>query len=315
MAGSIRERLTTAAAHLRQMGDDESAKADRLHEAGESASAEKARLRAESAYDSAAAVDAVLAPRGYMHLQERRNSASNMALTMNEELNRALRAEALEFGVILSDLAEEAFRKVLDGEWVPPKKTRARVRSGTKKVLNVRVDDELRQTVRQMLPQLNEDAGYRITESQIALSYMCEELGIERPEAANVDTIRLRLPQALAEHFRTESDRRGVRLQEIAEAGIQALLDGSWTLPRNEWLANPDARPKTTLPDGREVWASAGRSWSASERVWLPVQVNDSLLADLREKAEALSEEYGYLVHPGLVLRAILTDRLGVPAE
>jgi hypothetical protein len=313
MAGSIRDRLTTAAAHLRQMGDDESVKADRLHEVGESASAEKARLRAESAYDSAAAVDAVLAPRGYMHLQERRGSASNLALTIKEDLNKALRAAALEFGVILSDLAEEAFRKVLDGEWVPPKKSRGK--SGTKKVLNVSVDDELRQSVRQMLPQLNEDAGYRITESQIALSYMCEELGIERPEAANVDTIRLRLPQALAEHFRTESDRRGAGLQEIAEAGIQALLDGSWTLPRNEWLANPDARPKTTLPDGREVWASAGRSWSASERVWLPVQVNDALLADLREKAEALSEEYGYLVHLGLVLRAILTDRLGVPAE
>src|SRR5690348_16348434 len=191
VAGSIRDRLTTAAAHLKNLGDAEAAEAERLHQDEEAASAH--RDRADEAYDAAAAVESIMAPRGYLLLrrQEQTAPASPLTVTLNEDLNRTLLAAGEEFGVVFSGLAEEAYRLVRDSEWLPPKPTKAaRGTGGKKAVLNVRVDAVLRQEVQELLPALAERVGYRITEGSIVLAHICEELGIERPGAEEAEWLR-----------------------------------------------------------------------------------------------------------------------------
>lgn len=271
MARTIRERLATAVGQLKEAGH----------------------------YDSAAAVEAVAAPRGYLLLRkdETRASASNLSITLDAKLKQAIQDAGEEYSVVLSGLAEEAYRRVIQEGWVPPKMNR---NPRTKTVLNVKVDDELRQQVRGMLPALTEDAGYRVSEGNIVLSHICEELGIER--AVDQDWVNTRAPKELVEHFEREAAAQGVTLGQVVEEGVRAFLDGEWTPERNAYLSGEKRGPRT-------------RSWSEASRKGLAVRIDRTLLADMREKAEELSDESEYLVHPGGIVRAILTDRFGEPAE
>jgi predicted HicB family RNase H-like nuclease len=291
VAGSIRERLATAASELRAAAKQDLS-ADRPD-------------AAEKKLDAAAAVEAVLAPRGYLLLKEQRagSALSPLSLTVDESLKQALVAAAAEFDVVLDGLVEEAYRKVRDGEWIPPERVKSRKgQAGPKKVLQVRVDGALREEVQGMLAELTEQAGYRVLESSIAISYMCEELGVERPGAVATDRLITRIPKQLLEHFNQRASEEGVTLQQVLDAGIRALLDGTWTVERHPYFTEPKRGPHE-------------RSWSEADRAKLSVPVNKDLLAGLRDKTQKLSQDLGYAVYPGSVARAILTDRLGEPAE
>ncbi|MFD8839763.1 hypothetical protein [Streptomyces griseofuscus] len=285
MAGTIRERLTTAVAQLKEAGH----------------------------YDSAAAVEAVLAPRGARLLEERRASASSLTITLNSGLKVALVAAAEEFGVVFSGLAEEAYQAVQNG-WVPPKPVRT---PGPSTVLNVKVDDQLRQPVREMLPRLTEEHGYRISEGHLVLSFMCDQLGIERPNTGERESLDMRLPKSLVQYWESRAAEEGVTLQQVVEERIPAVVDGSWTPSPNRYMA--DAKSRKRVADekrpGYTIWASASSErWSedARQRLWLPI--DKDLLEELRAKTDALTKELGFLVYPGAVVRAILTDRFGEPA-
>ncbi|MFF0009552.1 hypothetical protein ACFYQT_39860 [Streptomyces tibetensis] len=274
MAGSIRNRLATAASELKKAGR----------------------------YDSAAAVEAVIAPRGYLLLKkdEERASASTLTITITEDLKKALVDAGEEFGVVFSGLAEEAYRKVRDEGWIPAKPVRGP--GGPKAVLNVSVDDSLRQDVRAMLPGLSEAEGYRVAEANIVLTHICEELGIERPNTGPRESLEMRFPKALVQHWTAAAEEQGRSLQDVVEDGISDLLNGSWSPERHPYF--------TTEKRGRRV-----RSWSEKDRqrLWLPV--DERLLAELRAKAQEMTGQLGYLVYPGSIVRAILTERLGEPAE
>lgn len=301
--GSIRDRLTTAAALVKGIGEAEEAEAERLADAGDSPAAEAARGRAEVAYDAAAAVTAVLAPRGYRHLEEKRAGNTPLTLGMTVQLKQALEAAGAELDVVFSGLAEEALQKVIDG-WVPPNPPKVRQGEGRDRaVMNIRVDSGLLTQVREMLPALSKRAGYDVKVSTLMLSYICDQVGVERPNTAGSD-LRTRLPKRVLEHFEGQAGKLGLSLDEIAVEGVTALLDGEWVLPRNHLKPRPVRAQRSgsgPLPE--------------SERAWFQVRLSPELLADLRARCSELSDAYGYLVHPGSVVRAVLTDRLGEPAE
>lgn len=317
MAGSIRERLTHAAALLSEsaLQDLEAAKQEK--EAGREDAASAKEAKAAKKQDAAAAVTAVLAPRGHMLLEQKRASSSNLTITLSKTLKEALDAAAEEFGVVFSGLAEEAYRAVRDEGWVPPKMVRSGP-SGGLTVLNVKVDDELRQPVKADLPRLSEEHGYRITEGGLVLSYICDQLGIERPNTGGRESLDMRFPKSLVQHWERRAAELGVTLQQVVEERIPAVVDGSWTPKPNTYMA--DAKSRKRAPDekrpGYTVWVSAsGGRWSEDERqrLWLPI--DKGLLQELRAKTDDLTQQLGFLVYPGTVVRAILTDRLGEPAE
>ncbi|MET8571814.1 hypothetical protein [Streptomyces sp. NPDC004783] len=289
MAGSIRARLDSAVAKLKEAG----------------------------AYDEAAAVESVTAPRGYLLLKadEQRGSASTLTLTVTKVLRKALETAGEEFGAVFSGLAEEAYRLVRDGKWVPPQPVRApRGKGGGSAVLNLSIDNELRQQVREMLPELSERLGYKVTESHIALSHICDELGVERPNTGDRESLQMRFPKPLVRHWEQRAAEQGVSLQQVVEERIPSLLDGSFTPRLSSWVTDVASRPKTS--EGKQPWTSAsGRRWSEDERQHLRIPVDKELLAGLRSKADELTEESGVLVYPGTIVRSILTDRLGEPTE
>lgn len=137
--------------------------------------------------ENAADVRAVAAPGGWTLLRAgtaaESTSGTNLALTIDRDLRDLLKAKADEFGVTLGSVVADGFRKVLAGEWMPPKL--ARSSTANKVVLNVRVDDSLRKQIDAEKDRLTADAGYRVTQSSIAIAWMAEDLGVD---VATVDT-------------------------------------------------------------------------------------------------------------------------------
>lgn len=262
VAGSIHDRLNAAAARLSQVGD----------------------------HDSAEAVRAVAAPGGWNLLRAAQGSGrevTNLTLSTNTTIKSALNAAAEEFGVVLSHLATEGFEQVRDGLWIPAKVGRSQ--GGARTVVNVTIDDAVRREVRAMLPRLSQEAGYRITEGSIALSWLCEELGVDRGTGAMFPLV---LPKPLRDHFMAAVE-SGVSLEEVVQGRVAELESGAWVMPR------PVRRPKGTQAD--------------VEVAKMPLRLDDRVRDALEELAPRLAAEFGVQVFPGTVVRAILTDRLGEP--
>jgi hypothetical protein len=164
VAQSIRTRLKSAAKQLKTDGHDE----------------------------LASAVDAVLAPGGWSLLRSGAGapSASNLPITLDEDLREALKREAEAKDVTLSSLVNDGFRAVVAGTWVPPKPVRARrgaAYATRRVVLNVRADDVARADLRDMLPELSAALGFRVTEGHVALAWMREELGLDSDSEASAE--------------------------------------------------------------------------------------------------------------------------------
>lgn len=264
MARSIHDRLTAAAARLDEVGD----------------------------HDSASAVRSVAVPGGWRLLQQSGGAwleKSTLTLTTTVDVKHALAAASEDFGVVLSHVAEEGFQKVLDGEWVPPRTGRS---SGTRAVVNVKVTDALRRQVREMLPRLSEEAGYRVTESSIGLWWLCEELGVDRGMGLVSPYV---MPAPLADHFAAAAEEMGTSLEQIVDERVRDLLDGSW-----EMSGPPRA---------------VRGAWDDAPRKKLSLRVDDRVRDALNQVASQLSEKFNKRVYPGSIVRAILTDRLGEPAE
>lgn len=260
-------------------------------------------LKKHGANDEAAAIASLLGPRGYLLLKRTEEGSTDpLSITVPELLKRAITETAEDWDLVPDALAEEAYRKVRDERWVPAEIGRlGHGKRGTKATFQVNVDTVLRREVQALLPELSKEAGYRVTEGNIVLTHLCEELGIERPNTAAVDQLSTRIPRTLRDYFHSEAGRLGLDLEVAVNEGIAGLLEGSWT---------PERHPYFTSERGPRE-----QSWSEADRANLRVRVDRSLLADLRGRLDDLSEELGFLVTPGLVLRAVLSDRLGQPAE
>ncbi|MGW8702294.1 hypothetical protein ACWGOK_36135 [Streptomyces eurythermus] len=264
MAGSIRPRLASAVSKLKEYGD----------------------------HDEAAAVAALMGPRGYLLLQRTETGDTDLlSISVSDSLKKTVQEALEQFDQVLDSLSDEAYRKVRDEGWVPPKVARfgRGQRGGTNVVLQTRVDSKLRRDVQEMLPALSEQAGYRITEGGLVLTHVCEELGIERT-AEEREPVDVRLPRHVRAFFQEEAARQGVELREVAVDGIRRLLDGSWS------------------PD----WASV-KPGREADKVSLKVRVPKDLEGELRAHLVGVSERAGFQVSPALVLRAVFGVRLGEP--
>jgi hypothetical protein len=253
-----------------------------------------AYLKEYGKHDYAHAVESLLEPDGWKRLRDSldQGEKSPLSITMGSELQAAIKDAAEEFGAPLRALAEQGYRKVLAGEWLPERPTRRKPSASSRKsVLQIQVDAALRREVQGQLPRLAAEAGYRVTESGIVVGWICEELGVDRGTGT---AMALLLPLPLRDHFVQARD-SGVSLDQIVNERVRQMVAGTWKMPR------PAKAPKGTWEDGK-----SGK---------LHVRIDDSLRDALHEMAPQLSEELGMRVYPGMIVRTILTDRLGSPAE
>lgn len=252
-----------------------------------------AKLKKYGDHDEAAAIEAFLARGGWVQLRdsEERTGLSHISYTVPEQLKLALQEASKEFGWPLPAVAEAGYRAVLETGWRPPAIGRRKTpNSGKRTTINFEISAELRQRVQQELPRLTEETGYRVSESSIALSWMCEELGVDQGVGSAMTLV---LPAPVAAHFRAAAA-SGVSLEDVVDGRVGELVAGTWELPR------PKRAPKGSRED------------VSLEK--LSVRVDHETREALHEMAPELSRELGVRVHPGTIVRAILTDRLGEPA-
>jgi hypothetical protein len=148
--------------------------------------ADRAEITADDAVKAvvaAAAVDAVLEPGGWTQLREAEGVfTTNLPITTRASVRDALKEAAKAKRKSLTALVAEGHREVLAGTWTPPKPRRV-VRRGEsvandpRVVLNVTVEDVLRQKLCGQLPSLEKELGYKVTEGGIALAYLRHRLG------------------------------------------------------------------------------------------------------------------------------------------
>lgn len=322
VARLLRERLAAAALQLEEVADAHAASAVDLEGAGDADSAAAFRAKESAAADCAAAVRTVLRPGGWTNLRNEPgagSAASNLALTTNVGLRDALVAAAAEFCESLSSVADDGFRALLEGSWTPPEvvvdrtrdaRARKKAPASARTVLNVRVQDDLRASVQDLLPDLSETLGYRVSLSSVTLSWLADELGVERPNTLDGETVRTLLSRPVLEHMTQVVQARGVTFQDVVEGGIRSLLDGTWRPEVPYWVI-VENRPR----------GEAGK-WEVDpdyvaqdpvERAMLSVRVDRELLAALRERAEQETNRHGYPFHAGMITGQILKDRLGLP--
>jgi hypothetical protein len=259
------------------------------------------RLDASGYPDSASVVRSVIEPGGWNLLSASSQQSSNLALTIDEKLKFELRAAALKMQVSLSLVVEEGYQAVLDGEWMPhsaqgqKQAASRRVRDAhyVRSVLNVRVGNELRESVRAMLPVLSERAGFKVTESSIAVQWMMDELGVSHP-GDHTAVLPLQVRKSLRDYWVERAEQRQVSFQSIVEDGFRAVLDGSWDLGR----VKPTRTYSQTDPNSK-----------------LTIRVNDALLEQVADASPDIAEQLRRAVTPMILAMSILKDRLGEPAE
>lgn len=253
-------------------------------------------------------IDAILAPRGDRMLREgvATGPTSALSLTITKALKDAFKSAEAEFAVPLGALAEEGFRAALGG-WLPPKTLKRRSRTAQeaaakateRAVLQLQVDDALRKQVEKVLPKLTKKAGYPVTLSSIAISWIADQLGVDRPTADNLGSLGLVMPKPLLEHVRSAAEARGTTVDKVLEDGARDLLKG------------------TRVPQISDRPRSASGTWTAApapvERGRLTVVLDEELLEGIREHAAELNEHAPRPVHPGTIAIALLKDRLGEP--
>lgn len=250
-------------------------------------------LKDAGRHDLASSMEALNKPRGYLLLQRTEDmTPSPLSLTVPLPLKRELESTARDMDQVLDSLADDAYRKVLAGGWVPPRWQRSKRPGHKTSVFQVTVDKGLRHQVQELLPRLTGEAGYRVTESSIVLAHMCDELGVDSGADAAMPLV---LWEPLRDHF-VAARESGADLEAIVSERVWQLRDGSWEMP---------------YPGRPEKGARQGVRQAKLSGLFLKADVREAL----HELAPALSDRFGVLVTPGTIVRVILTDRLGEPAE
>jgi hypothetical protein len=264
-------------------------------------------LREQGLYELQSYVDAVLAPRGWTLLRDSEQIGPTVALslTITKGLKKDLKDAAAERDGVLDSLAEEGFRAALKAGWLPPKTVDKRLlpeyrtdpEQMAKAVLQLQVDASLRNQVQERAEEMTQRAGYRVTVSSVAVSWIADELGVERPTGDETRLMLLQLvPRTLAAHWKSAAEARGMTLAQVLTDGIRELRGGAWEMPR-------------------PVRAAKGTAPALEETTKLYARLDADLVDYLDEQAPVLAERFGRQVFPGKIALAILKDRLGEPAE
>lgn len=142
-------------------------------------------LRADGHEEEARDVEAVLAPGAWNWLRESESTKDDLSplpLTLDRRLKDALARAAEDKGAVPSVVVVEGYEAFLSGDFIPPQTTRTRSVGYSKTTMTVTVPKDLRDQVTRMIPRVQEEAGYRITLSSIALEWLLDQLGVERPK-------------------------------------------------------------------------------------------------------------------------------------
>lgn len=261
------------------------------------------RLMAAGHEDSAADVAAVLAPGGWQRLKptagEEAGTATTLSVLLPEEIRDALKDAGAALSVSLSAEASDGFRAVLRGDWTPPMPVRA-VRSTkpkARKNLNLTIDDGLRRELREALPALTQELGYRrsLTEASVAAAWLCEQLGVDREPST---TLKLVVPGSLRSHWEKAATKQKTTLQQVLDHGLRALFAGTWQMPvphrAPSGRAVPDPQPQAVV------------------KVTIPIDI--ALHEQLLEAAPEFAARFDRRVFPATIAIAVLKDKLGEPS-
>jgi hypothetical protein len=283
------------------------------------ASADLEPAEAERLQEFALDVDAMLAPRGWVILRDSDEAAvlAQLSLTITRALREALKSAEAEFWTPLGALADQGLQAALDG-WLPPKtlvrRSRTAQEAATKAheraVLQIEVNAALRRQVLGQLEQMTERAGYRVSLSSIAISWIADQLGVDRPTADNLDQLSMMLHKSMRDHVVSAAAVQGTTVDQVLEDGVREFLDGSRVPQLPGWNV-PDERPR----EGGMWQSKSGGPAVPKERGRLTVHMDEDLLDGLRRRSQEINEESSVPVYPGTIGLAILKDRLGEPAE
>jgi hypothetical protein len=157
----------------------------------------------------------------------------------------------------------------------------------------VTVSEALRsQLSKERLAALSAEAGYRVSLSNIIISWMTEEMGVER-KTPTASPFHMQQYRRLRDFWQSAAAERGVDLDDVVNGGLRELRDGKLVLSR------PAQAPRG---------ARAGEKFAK-----LSLRLEDELRAWLVEATPRLSEELDYGLDPGKVVTEVLKARLGTP--
>jgi hypothetical protein len=259
-------------------------------------------LRSAGRPDGAHAIESVLAPRGWVQLRDTDTSVlsarTRLSLTMPSELKTALRDGSAAFAISLDALADEACTAVLEQGWLPaPAKRRAPGEAaGERTSLPVSVASQPLDAVRAKLSELTAQAGYRVTVTQILISWMSDEMGVDLDQFRAEKTMPFTVwtYSALLDFWRETAGARQSTIDAVVSEELRGLRDGSWVMER---------------PSSPRHGASADEPYSR-----VVVRLERELGEWLVEAAPRLTGELNYSMTPTRLVTQVLRQRLGVPA-
>lgn len=231
--------------------------------------------------------------------------ATNVTIMVPERLRKAIQDAALDGAEsdyakvqeLLSAVLSSGIPRVLSGETVVREIPREPRGAGVKKVnLNVPVDTDVLQQLRDALPGLGERLGFRGKASvgNVAFRLLLDEYGLDYEPAASgaegLAQMQLHVPPRLAAAFRKQLATVDADMRRLIEEGYTKVLSGAW---------RPYEIPK----------AAQGSDY---ERDILPVRVDGALIDQVRAKCPELKQELGYRVTPPTIAIDYLISELGL---
>ena len=254
-------------------------------------------------------LEALRKPFGHRMLLEDRNAprvsagAQNVTLMVPEHVRQALQEAALDAAEsddakapqILGAVLSAKIPQVLSGELAIREIPRDPRGTSTAKVgLNVPVDSQVMEELRDQLPDLGERLGFQYKASimKVALRLLLDEYGMDYEPAPNRDLAQLQLhvPPRLAAAIREKLTEADTDLRSLVEEGYAKVLAGSW---------QPYKIPK----------AAQGSEY---ERDRMPVRVDRVLVESVRAKCPELKESLGHRVPPPSIAIDYLINEFGL---
>ncbi|MFF1916201.1 hypothetical protein ACFVYE_32360 [Streptomyces sp. NPDC058239] len=204
--------------------------------------AASARLQEVDSPALAAAVETVLAPRGWAALRATDTDGTagpNLSVLMDKAARDQIVAAAKAAGTSVTDAVNEGYRSVLAGEYTPRKPVRARYGAAVEKVnLNVTPALSLRQRV-------EEETG--MSAANVAADYLMRKYKAG-PYAADYAADSLppgtvcnpQVPRAVRDEIRSRAAAAGNKVTDDVNEGWQKYLDGEFTANLPKWSDTSD---------------------------------------------------------------------------
>ncbi|MFF8422904.1 hypothetical protein [Streptomyces sp. NPDC015680] len=204
--------------------------------------AASARLHEVDSPALAAAVETVLAPRGWAALRATDTDGTagpNLSVLMDKAARDQIMAAAKAAGTSVTDDVNEGFRSFLAGEFTPRKPVRARYGAAVERVnLNVTPALSLRQ-------QVEEQAG--MSAANVAADYLMRKYkagpytaGYAADSLPPGTVCNPQVPRTVRDEIRSRAAAAGNKVTDDVNEGWQKYLDGQFTPETLAWSDTSD---------------------------------------------------------------------------